>query len=256
MEVLSLVNFDNQKRVQYLEKSFGSYYRNFPKTRHYVIDSSKSLNAQQEAYKKFGIECHHMPGANYATRLKFGINLIQSDYFLFFPDDFVWIMKYELERAVAQAREYGVHALKLGCRGMSWFSQKNPKPQSWHDGAKLISGETLVRHGDLYVSERRWIRDFHEQFSLGCGIMQTEFARSTIRKIPQSAKNPGHCEKWAYFFLLFKRYYTAYYKMQTPVFHFVDLSIEGDSPKNRERAVTNLLEENYELFNREFNSGL
>jgi hypothetical protein len=250
MEILSLVNFDNIERTAYLDRSFGSYYTRYPRVRHIVIDSSKNTDAQAEQYRRYGVELCHRPGASYGSRLKFGLSLVKSDFFLFFPDDFVWIFEMDLTDAVNQARQVGIDSIRLCPRGMSWYSKQNPIPIPWYHGTKVISGEVLVREGDLFISKRRWTRDFHEQFTLSCNIMRTDFARWVVDRIPATVINPSKAEIWAYIRLIFKRYFVCYYKMQTPAFHFADLMIEKPNPKNIERAETNLLEENYEIFNR------
>ncbi|MGZ3722559.1 MAG: hypothetical protein ACXVA9_06495 [Bdellovibrionales bacterium] len=253
INVLSLVNFDNTRRAAYLERSFGSFYRHNSGVQHWVLDSSRSLEAQQPYYKKFGVQVIHRPGATFGQRLHEGLALLREDYFVFLPDDFEWIFAYPLERAIAQCRAHGIAELYLRPRGMKWYSQAGAAPQAWFEGAKLISGETLRSEDDLRVSRRWLLRDFHEQFSLGCNVLQTEFARSVIGKIPSKVKSPGQVEKNAYVRLLFHRYATAYYKMWTPAFHFIDLSVEGDNDKNREKAETNLIAENIAVYNGRYN---
>ncbi len=250
IDLLSLVNFNNQERVRYLPLSWGSFYRRYKVSRHIVLDGSNVMGKQAEIYQKYGIEAHHLPGLSYGERLKAGMNLVRSDYFLFYPDDFKWIFDYPLDTAVEEARRYGVHALKLVPRGKSWYATKNPMPVSWYQGRRVESGELLQPMGDLCVSTRRWVRNFHEQFSLGCNVMNSEFARWVVRKIPKSVKGPSQAEKWAYVLLLLRsRYLVGYYKMWTPAFHFVDLAIEGNTPVTRILAATNLIAENETLFN-------
>ena len=253
INVLSLVNFDNPRRAVYLDRSFGSFYRFNSGLRHWVIDSSQSLVAQKPYYDKFGVKVVHRPGATYGQRLHEGVSLIKEEYFVFLPDDFEWIFAYPLAKAFGQARELNVAELFLRPRGMEWYGQPGAEPQAWYFGNSVISGEELRAEGDLRVS-RRWIfRDFHEQFSLGCNAFQTRFAREIFGKIPSKVKSPGQAEKQAYVRLLPRRYATAYYRMWTPAFHFIDLSVEPDTDNNRLRAKTNLVAENIPIYNGRYN---
>lgn len=253
-DILSLVNFDKPRRADYLAKSFGDFYKFNTPRHHIVMDSSQNIGAQLKYYEKYGVDWHHCPGMTYSDRLREGLRQVQSDYFLFFPDDFRWIFDFPLEQAIAELRTHSVQVLKLGCRGMAWFSNPSPQPAAWYTGNQVISGEILVPMGNLRVSKRRWFRDFHEQFSLGCNVMQTSFANWVFAKIPSSVVAAGQAEKWAYLHLLRRRYQVAYFKMWTPAFHFIDLEIEGESPKNLEKAQTNLIDSNIELYNRLFHS--
>jgi len=251
IDILSLVNFNNQKRAQYLPQSWGSFYRYNSLGRHLVFDSSNTLDAQKPHYQNFKVDARHVPGMSYGERLQLGLSEIRSDYFLFYPDDFKWIFDYPLIEAVTQARRHSVKSIKLVPRGKNWYSTPQPDPLKWFSGNRVESGEVLTEMDDLRVSARHWRRDFHEQFSLSCNIMNTEFARWVARRIPTTVLSPGQAEKWAYLRLLFYgRYKVAYYKMWTPAFHFVDLAIEGETPGNRLRAATNLLPENEATFNR------
>ncbi len=126
MDVISLVNFDNLQRVAYLDRSFGSFYRFNSVRRHFVLDGSRSLAPQSEAYQKFGVEVLHCPGATFGERLKRAMTLVESDYFLFLPDDFHWIFQFPLDQACVEGRRFGIHEIKLTCRGMEWFSQREP----------------------------------------------------------------------------------------------------------------------------------
>lgn len=254
INVLSLVNFDNERRAVYLDRSFASFYRfnSGAQIKHWVLDSSRSLSAQEPYYRKFGVEVVHLPGATFGQRLHEGLSRLEQDYFVFLPDDFEWIFKFPLEAAVAEARARGIAELFLRARGMKWYGQLGATPEPWFEGAKLISGEILAREGDLFVS-RKIIRGFHEQFSLGCNLLSTQFAREVLMKVPSKVKSPGEAEKRAYVRLLFRRYATAYYKMWVPAFHFIDLNVEGASDKNRERAETNLIRENIAVYNGRYN---
>lgn len=251
IDILSLVNFNNQKRAQYLPQSWGSFYKYNLPGRHIVLDSSNVLDSQNQHYQDFKIDIRHVPGMSYGERLRLGLAEIRSDYFLFYPDDFKWIFDYPVDEAVIQARRHSVQAIKLVPRGKTWYSASEPMATKWYEGNRVESGEVLKVMDDLRVSQRHWRRDFHEQFSLSCNIMNTEFARWVAQRIPIAALSPGQAEKWAYFRLLFYgRYKVAYFKMWTPAFHFVDLAIEGESPGNRLRATTNLRRENEDTFNR------
>jgi hypothetical protein len=253
LEVVSLVNFDNPKRVSYLEKSFGSFYKYNRNVKHYVFDSSRSITAQRPLYEKFRVECIHMPGSFYGERLKQAISHVQGEYFLFLPDDFNWIFPFPLKEAVQECSREKIAELKLTCRGMDWFSQAQSTPQPWFTGTKVISGETLKSCGALAVSNGWIFRDFHEQFSLACNLLRTDFARWVFNKISASAKSPGAAEKQAYIWLTFRRYKTAYYKMWTPAFHFIDLKVEPENEQNIHKARTSLIEANFETYNRHFN---
>lgn len=253
--MVSLVNFDNQKRVSYLERSFGSFHSQYQSQslRHLVFDGSKSIGNQREAYRKFNCEVFHQPGMPFGARLRWATREVKSDYFLFLPDDFAWIFPFPLEDVIGQCREYGVDELKLTARGMSWYSESNPQPQGWQSDGRVISGEQLVREGDLFVSKRHLFKDFHEQFSLACNLFRTSFAKWVFDRIPEDVLSAGQAEKRAYLRLIFKRYKIAYYRMWIPAFHFIDLNVEGDNPKNRLKLRTSLIESNYEIYNKHFN---
>lgn len=253
LEVISLVNFDNPKRVAYLEKSFGSFYKYNQAVKHYVFDSSATIDAQRPIYEKYGIECIHMPGSFYGERLKQAVRRVQGEYFLFLPDDFNWIFPFPLIDAVKECSREKIAELKLTCRGMEWFSQPCPTPQAWYSGTKVISGETLQSSGALAVSNGWIFRDFHEQFSLACNLLRTDFARWVFGKISRTAKSPGAAEKQAYIWLTLRRYSTAYYRMWIPAFHFIDLKVEPQTEQNIHKAQTSLIEENFEIYNRHFN---
>jgi hypothetical protein len=253
INVLSLVNFDNSRRAPYLERSFGSFYRHNSHARHWVLDSSRTLEAQKPYYDRYGVNIVHRPGATFGQRLREGVSLVEDDYFLFLPDDFAWIFAFPLADAIAQCRERGIDELMLRARGMTWYSRPGATPEPWFEGNRLISGQTLKSEGDLRVS-REWIlRDFHEQFSLGCNLLAAKFARKVVQGIPAKVKSPGQAEKYAYLRLLFSRYATAYYRMWTPAFHFIDLNVEGDNDNNRVKAATSLIEANFTTYNRHFN---
>jgi len=253
IEVVSLVNFDNPQRAAYLQRSFGSFYSFNSGVRHRVYDSSRSLSAQKPFYDKFGVEVVHRPGISFGKRLFEAVHSVREDYFLFLPDDFAWIFNFPLERAIAECRAHQIAELKLTARGMPWYSQPGAEPQPWFNGARVMSGETLVREDNLFVSRRWLLRDFHEQFSLACNVLQTDFARWVSARIPPKVVSPGQAEKNAYLRLLFRRYAVAYYKMWIPAFHFIDLSVEGHSDKNREKAKTSLIEENIATYNGRYN---
>jgi hypothetical protein len=253
INVLSLVNFDNVRRAVYLDRSFGSFYRFNSNIRHWVIDSSQTVAAQEPYYDKFGVNVVHRPGATYGQRLHEGVSLVEADYFVFLPDDFEWIFAYPLERAFSQAREHGIAELFLRPRGMEWYRNAGAEPQGWYTGSTVISGEELRTEDDLRVSRRWLFRDFHEQFSLGCNAFQTRFAREAFAKISAKVKSPGQAEKQAYVRLLLQRYATAYYRMWTPAFHFIDLNVEADTDNNRMRAKTNLVAENIPIYNGRYN---
>ncbi|MCW4631033.1 MULTISPECIES: hypothetical protein [Marinomonas] len=252
IEVVSLVNFDNKKRVQYLEKSFASFHKFNPiDVRHIVFDSSKDITEQKVFYDKHNIELYHLPNCSYIDRLKHINDVVKNDYFIFLPDDFVWIFDYPIEKAIEAARHSNVMQIKLSCRGMQWFSEKNPEPMSWYDDNKLISGELLVKEGKCYVSKRWWYRNFHEQFSLAATITNGKFLNETIRAIPSGINSPGAVEKKAYIKLLFKPYYTGYYDMLIPAFHFCDSDVEGKAKEYTTKDM--LIENNYEIYNSLFN---
>lgn len=253
MDVVSLVNFDNPARVQYLDRSFGSFYKFNSGHRHFVFDSSKNMGPQKLIYDRYGIQVLHMPGAYFGQRLKKAMTLVKDDYFLFLPDDFNWIFKFPLENAIQECRRFKIDHLKLTGRGMRWYSVKDASPAPWFEGSKVLTGEVLKKEGDLYVS-RRWVwRDFHEQFSLACNILNTEFARWVIDRLPEKVKTPGQAEKNAYLRLLLRRYSVAYYRMWIPAFHFIDLEVEGRTPQNVYKMQTSLIEDNFSRYNRAFN---
>lgn len=253
IEVVSLVNFNNEKRIRYLEKSFASFHQiNKDNVRHIVLDSSSELKGQEKIYEQHGIEFHHLPNSSYSYRLKRINGLVQSDYFVFLPDDFVWILDYPIEKAMDAARASNVAQIKLSCRGMEWFANENPEPASWYEGNKLASGEKLVKEGKCYVSKRWWFRNFHEQFSLAATITNKEFLHNTIKGIPDDIYSPGAAEKKAYIKLLLKPYYTGYYDMLIPAFHFCEFEVEG---KEKEYTMKDMLiEENYSIYNSLYNS--
>ena len=253
LEVVSLVNFDNVGRVPYLEKSFGSFYKFNRDVLHYVFDSSKNLEAQNPIYEKYGVQCIHMPGSFYGERLKQAVGKVQGEYFLFLPDDFNWIFPFPLADAVAECSREKIAELKLTARGMDWYSQPGAKPQPWFTGTKVISGQVLRTRGALAVSNGWIFRDFHEQFSLACNLLRTDFARWVFNKISPKVKSPGAAEKQAYIWLTLRPYSTAYYKMWIPAFHFIDLKVEGQTEQNIHKARTSLIEENFEIYNRHFN---
>ncbi|MEZ9464546.1 hypothetical protein AB4178_22935 [Vibrio splendidus] len=253
IEVVSLVNFNNEKRIRYLEKSFATFHKiNNYDVRHIVLDSSTELKGQEAIYEKLGVELHHMPNSSYSERLKIIYDLVKSDYFVFLPDDFVWILDYPINRAIESARASKIAQIKLSCRGMEWFAEENPKPKSWYEGNKLISGERLVKEGSCYVSKRWWYRNFHEQFSLAATITNKEFLHDTIKNIPDDIYSPGAAEKKAYIKLLLKPYRTAYYDMLIPAFHFCEFEVEGE---NKEYTMKDMLiEKNYSIYNSLYNS--
>jgi len=253
IEVVSLVNFNNEKRIRYLDKSFKTFHDFYPSNvRHIVLDSSTELNGQQEAYERYGVELYHMPDSSYSSRLKKIYSLVKSDYFVFLPDDFVWIFNYPIERAIEEAAASNIAQLKLSCRGMPWFSEENPTPSSWYHENKLISGEILVKNGKCYISKRWWYRDFHEQFSLAATITNKVFLHNTIKNISDNIFSPGEAEKRAYIKLLFKPYNTGYFDMLIPAFHFCEYEVEG---KDKEYTMRDMLiEKNYDIYNSLFNS--
>lgn len=255
IEIVSLVCFDNQKRVPYLSRSFGSFYRHYSgqKFRHLVFDSSRLLGLQQEHYERYGVEVHHTPGASYGERLRLAGQTVQSEYFLFLPDDFAWIFPFPLADAIRECIDRDIAELKLTCRGLEWFGTPGAAPQPWYQGNQVQSGERLKTEGRLLVSRRYLFRDFHEQFSLSCNLLQAEFFRWVVNRIPIKVRSPGEAEKWAYLRLLLRRYAVAYYRMWIPAFHFIDINVEGDNPKNRYKVQTMLVEENYGIYNQEFN---
>ncbi len=256
IQVFSNMNFNNQDRVKYLDRSFGSFYKfnSDLEISHTALDSSKTLGAQKVYYDNHGVHCLHLPNETYAKRLKKITGLTTENYFLYLPEDFRWIFKFPIEDAIRQAEKYNVQIIKLTCRGMRWFSQNQPEnPKGWFHGNRVISGETLKKKGDLFISERLWFRDFHEQFSLSCVIFQTEFARKIFNRISEKCTSPGQCEKNAYLKLLLTRYTTGYYKMMIPAFHFLDYSVEGKNKYTKIRVADELIEENTELYNRLFN---
>jgi hypothetical protein len=252
IEIVSLVNFDNLKRVEYLEKSFCSIHKyNSNNIIHHVFDSSKSTKIQSAYYQKLGIKLHHMPGSSYNERLKCIKSAVKSDFIVFLPDDYVWIFDFPIEDAILQARKHNVSQVKLSCRGMDWFSKKNSVPKPWFTGNQVESGEKLCEKDSLFISKRRWLRNFHEQFSLGCTISSVDFLDHVAQRIAKPLFSPGACEKRAYLILAFYRYYTAYYKMQCPAFHFADYAVEGERTKHT--LVDMLIEENYPVYNKLYN---
>lgn len=252
IEVVSLVNFNNKERIRYLDKSFASFHRfNQSNVRHVVLDSSSELKGQEKIYQRYGIELHHLPNSSYSERLKKIHGIVNGDYFVFLPDDFVWIFDYPIEKAIQAARVSNVAQIKLSCRGMEWFANENPKPTPWFEGNKLISGEKLVKEGKCYISKRWWFRNFHEQFSLAATITDKNFLHNTIKNTPDKIFSPGEMEKKAYIRLIFKPYYTGYYDMLIPAFHFCEYEVEG---KGKEYTMKDMLiEENYKIYNSLYN---
>ncbi|MGE0528671.1 MAG: hypothetical protein AB7G93_05490 [Bdellovibrionales bacterium] len=259
IEVISLVNFDNPERARYLERSFGSFYRYYSpdSVKHWVLDSSRALDTQSPYYKQYGIQVVHVPGLSYGDRLKRAADLVTESHFLFLPDDFQWIFNFPFKEAIMASEHSGIAELKLTCRGMPWFAQPGAPPEPWfhHENGRVrvMSGELLACEGNMHVSRRRWIRNFHEQFSLACNLFESDFARWVFRRISSRARSPGEAEKQAYVRLLIKRYATGYYKMWIPAFHFIDLKVEGDRNKNKEKAATMLVEANFETYNKHYN---
>jgi hypothetical protein len=252
IEALSVVSFDNPARVPYLERSFRAFHRYYPGARHVVMDGSERMGAQEEIYRGLGVEFHHRPTA-FSERLKFGLGRLRQDYFVFLPDDFNWIFDFPLAAAIEECGRHGIDELKLTCRGMPWFSRPNPVPETWFHGDRVISGERLVRRGDLFVSERTLFRDFHEQFSLACNLIRRGFLEALARRMPDDLPSPGAVEKWAYLRLYLKlnRYSVAYYKMWIPAFHFIDLTVEGRAQAHK--ADDMLIDENFDLYNGLYN---
>ena len=74
IDILSLVNFNNQKRAQYLPQSWGSFYRYNSLGRHLVFDSSNTLDAQKPHYQNFKVDARHVPGMSYGERLQLGLS--------------------------------------------------------------------------------------------------------------------------------------------------------------------------------------
>lgn len=255
IEVVSLVNFDNQKRVAYLERSFGSFHKTYAgqEVRHLIFDGSKTMGNQTAVYERFGCKVFHQSGMTFGARLKWAMREVRGEYFLFLPDDFAWIFPFPIAESIVQCERFGVDELKLTARGMDWYSEPNPEPQGWQAEGRVASGEQLVREGDLFVSKRHLFKDFHEQFSLACNLFRTSFAKWVIARLPDEVLSAGQAEKKAYLRLIFKPYKIAYYRMWIPAFHFIDLSVEGDNPKNRLKLRTSLIESNYEIYNRQFN---
>jgi len=266
MEVLSLVNFDNLARVDYLQRSFKSFYIYNEVQRHIVIDGSKYMGKQKDIYDELGIEYYHMP-TSFSQRLKFGVALLKQDYFVFLPDDYEWIFSLPIEQAIAESRENNIKELKFVCPPMQWFSMQNPSIEDWYDEnytlqkihvptqsgnilkrflwnihTKLTNGETLVRNGNLLIAERQMRRSFMQQFSLGCHLMETEFVAELCLNMPNDILSAGKVEKYIYKKLVFRTYLTAYFKMLTPAFHFIDLEVEGQDKIHI--ASTNLTESN------------
>lgn len=252
IEVISLVNFSNEKRIEYIDKSFRSFHHFNKGVRHIVLDSTNSIEKQKKKYEELGVEYHHLPGVSYIDRLKMVNELVTNDYFVFLPDDFVWIYNYPIQKAMDQAKKNNVVQIKLSCRGMDWFSDPNPKPKPWFEGSKLISGETLKREGDLFVSNKLWFRNFHEQFSLAATITNKTFLHNAIMNIRRVTNSPGSVEKKVYLKLIFTRYKTAYYDMKIPAFHFCDIEVEGIMKKHTTKDM--LIESNYEIYNSLFNA--
>lgn len=271
IEVLSIVNFDNPKRIGYLERSFKSLHQFNGVDKHIVIDGSQKLEDQKLIYKKFNIEYYFMPSASFSSRLKKGVSLLNSDYFIFVPDDYEWIFNFPVDKAIEQASMHNIKELKLVCPPMQWFSQKKPTIEQWYDeNFKLnkifvptqsgnivkrlfwnfhtwITGdEQLVQKDDLFISYRHFRRSFMQQFSLGCHIIETDFMKKLCQEMPDNLLSAGAVEKYIYKMLLFKSYLTGYYKMQTPAFHFIDLDVEGEEKAHI--ASTNLIERNYKYF--------
>ncbi|MEZ8028413.1 hypothetical protein A1OW_04965 [Enterovibrio norvegicus] len=251
IEVISLVNFSNEKRVEYINKSFRSFHDFNKNIRHIVLDSTNSIDRQKEIYESLSIEYHHLPGSSYIERLRKISELVKSDYFVFLPDDFVWIYNYPIQKAMEQARRNNVAQIKLSCRGMDWFSDPNPQPKPWFTGNQLISGEKLKKEEDLFISNKLWFRNFHEQFSLAATITNKAFLHNTVTNIQGLINSPGAVEKKAYLKLIFTRYKTAYYDMKIPAFHFCDVGVEGATKEYTTKDM--LIESNYELYNSLFN---
>lgn len=269
IEVLSLVNFDNQQRIKYLNRSFGSFHKFNKVKRHIVIDGSSQIGNQKEIYEKLNIEYYHKTDP-YSKRLKYGISLLQNDYFVFLPDDYEWIFDFPIEQAIAEAKKHNIKELKLVSPPMQWFSQANPNVEEWYDTNYVLKdvyvptnednrikrlfwdihtfitkNEKLVKEDNLYISKRHFRRSFQQQFSLGCHILQTEFLKALSKDMPDDLLSPGEVEKHVYKQLFFKKYLTAYYKMQTPAFHFIDLDVEGREKEHI--ASTNLIKSNYKF---------
>ena len=252
IEVLSIVSFNNQARVAYLERSFRVFHHHYPNVRHVVIDGSTEIGSQQQIYSELGIEVHHRP-TPFSERLKFGINLLKDDYFVFLPDDFNWIFNFPLHKAIEECRHEKIDELKLTCRGMQWFARPNSQPEPWFAGNKVISGEQLIEKGDLFLSGRTLFRAFNEQFSLACNLIQLDFISDLLRKMPDDLLSPGAVEKWAYIrlYLRLNKYSVAYYKMWIPAFHFIDLEVEGYAQAHK--ALDMLIDENFNSYNESFN---
>ncbi len=254
-----------------MNRSFGSLHSHNRVDRHIVIDGSQELREQEAIYKKFGIEYHHMPSAPFSARLKKGVSLLKSDYFIFVPDDYEWIFNFPISEAITQARKHNIKELKLVCPPMQWFSQKDPVVEKWYDEdfklnqvlvptqsgniAKRVfwdfhtwftSGEQLVQQDDLFISHRHYRRSFMQQFSLGCHLIETNFMKDLCVNMPNNLPSAGTVEKYIYKTLLFRPYLTAYYKMSTPAFHFIQLEVEGQEKAHI--ASTNLIAQNYQYF--------
>lgn len=270
VEVLSMVNFDNQDRIDYLQRSFKSFYKYNKIKKHIVIDGSKEMGRQQEIYEELNIEYYHQP-ISMAQRLKFGVSLMDNDYFVFLPDDYEWIFDFPTEEAIKEAKKNDIKELKLVCPPMQWFSEKEPIVEKWYDeDFKLkqvlvptqsgnilkrvfwdfhtwfTSGEQLVQKDDLFISYRHYRRSFMQQFSLGCHIIETNFMKNLCVNMPDDLPSAGSVEKYVYKKLLFRPYLTAYYKMLTPAFHFIQLEVEGQEKAHI--ASTNLIAQNYKYF--------
>lgn len=251
ISLLSIVAFEGSARVEYIDRSFGSFHQFYgPKFRHVVVDGSRKLAGQVSHYDRYGCEVYHHP-IPYCSRLKIGLEKIDTEYLLFYPDDYTWIFRFPLEDAVRECQRAKIDELKLACRGMKWFSQPQATPQPWQLNGRVISGEQLTRDGDLFISRRHLRRDFHEQFSLGCHLIRTDFLRDVIRRVPDHVVSPGAVEKRAYLRLIFRRYRTAYYKMWIPAFHFIDKSVEGSHQWHK--ADDMLVQENFAKYNSQFN---
>ena len=274
VEVLSLVNFDNQARVQYLERSFRSFYKYNNVTKHIVVDGSHKIGRQKEIYDELGITYFHQR-TYFSERLKFGLQQIKNDYFVFLPDDYEWIHSLNIEDATTISRKNNIKELKFVCPPMQWFSMANPSVEKWYDKTFTLKdiyvpthkkkffksffwschrfftkGERLLKDGDLYISRRHFRRSFMQQFSLGCHLIEKHFLDVVTYRMPNNIVSAGDVEKFIYKKLLLRNYLTAYYKMLTPAFHFIDLNVEGEDQAYM--ASTNLLEKNKEIFRRNF----
>jgi len=252
IDILSIVSFPNSERVSYLEKSFGSFYQfNLKnKYRHIVIDGSLENFGQEEIYKKYSVQYFFIK-ETYSKRLKIGLSKIKNEYFLFMPDDYRWIIEYPFSQALEECKINKIHELKLVCRGMDWFSQKNPTPLPWHLNGKVISGEQLYKKGNLYISNRKIIKNFHENFSIGCHIINLNYINRLIKHLPSYIKSPSEVEKYFYLIIFLNRLWcrVAYYKMIIPAFHFATIEAEPYSDKFKDM----LINENTNIYNNAFN---